>query len=47
MKVFIVDDDPGFAEGVALTLEIEGHVDTCLVKPVGANEILQAIKALV
>ncbi len=25
MKVFIVDDDPDFAEGIALTLEIEGH----------------------
>ncbi|MGI9605954.1 MAG: response regulator [Acidimicrobiales bacterium] len=25
LKVFVVDDDPDFAEGVALTLEIEGH----------------------
>ncbi|MDH3475010.1 MAG: response regulator [Rhodospirillales bacterium] len=25
LKVFIVDDDPDFAEGVAITLEIEGH----------------------
>ncbi len=25
LKVFIVDDDPDFAEGVALTLEIAGH----------------------
>ena len=25
LKVFIVDDDPDFAEGVAITLEIAGH----------------------
>ncbi len=25
LRVFIVDDDPDFAEGVAITLEMEGH----------------------
>lgn len=25
LKIFVVDDDPDFAEGIAITLELEGH----------------------
>ena len=25
LKVFVVDDDPDFAEGIGLSLELEGH----------------------